>query len=416
MGNIVEVAGMVLRGVSLSVIDLFFFMTVLMAFMTVYRFKQFSAIPVTMKGVRELVIELAVQGILVGILLSFVTVLGGLPIVYTDYLYFLLPMSFIIGFLHIRYTNLIYAAMALSVMGFALNGQQMGTTLLPTVTVSVPGLSLVTGLVMLLMGTLILRTGTRHMRPVIVHSQGHRKLGFGMQRFWPVPMALLAAVATTVGGDAVTMPGWWPMLKVAYEEPMTLFILPLLLVMSHGSISFSHTPKDQVKWQGCIQIVGGALLTVTGIIFADGGPDWMVLLVMAVIAISLELIWNLKETEQTCLYDLKEPGVYIVGVEEGSPAKKHGFRLGERITHINGAPIDNLAALTVVYKTTHEHRQITLARPGALDRQINPGRQDILSKDFGLTLLQDHPAKVFDYSRAINMNMMHLAFQRQKPE
>lgn len=421
MGNILEVIVMVLRGLSISIIDLFFAMTVLMTFMTVYRFKQFSAVAPSVKAARELVIELVVQGILIGALFSLFMVVVGLPVLYTEYLYFLLPMSFIIGFYHIRYTNLIYSSIGLAAISFALNGQTISDTRMPNVEVSIAGLVLMTGVLMLLIGLLILVTGTRHMKPVVVHTQGHRKLGFGMQRFWPIPVTILAAMTLVAEGETVSMPDWWPLLKLSLEGDgtMVLFVVPLLFVMSHGSISFSHSPERHVKWQGYIHIISGLILTLAGYTISGTAYEWTGLIPLFIVAIGLELIWNQMENEKTCRYDLKEEGVYVVGVKSGTLAHTLGFRIGQKITQVNDEPITGLKELTILYKGVDDHRRIILDKAESGNKVIDVQQLDILEPGFGLTLLEEHPAKIFDYEAATNMNMMHLMHlttQRKRSE
>lgn len=412
MESYLNVVVMVLRGLSTAIIDIFFVMTVFVAFMTVYRFYQYNAADrPSARQIWPVIAELTVQGIVIGAVYGLMATGLGFPVLYSDYLYFLLPMAFIIGFYHIRYTNLIYAALALTLIGSVMNGQDMGEWSVPNVTFGAAGLMMMTGTLMLMLGIVLYMTGTKHLKPVVVHVQGHRKLGFGMQRFWPVPIVLLAAIAVPISGDAVTMPAWWPLLKMAAVEGegFSLFLLPLLLVMSHGSISFSHSPGVHARWQAVLQMAVGGVLALAGYLLADTAFESVVsILLLMTSSAGLEILWNLKEGEDTCIYDLTDQGVYIVGVEQDSPAKMFGLMIGDRISEVNGEPVESLAALQVMYKTIDENRVLTIERYGQSPIQVDTGKRDILTEAFGLRMMPDNPRRVFDYKVAVNMNMMHV--------
>ncbi len=412
MENFLELILMVLQGLSTSVIDVFFLMTALVALMTVFRFSQFSPFgKPSFKKALGLVIELIVQGILMGALFSFAVVLLGLPILYSDYLYFLLPLSFIIGFYHIRYTSLNYAALGMGLISLVMNGQNIGDLQVPNVEFSVSGIAIVTGLLMLMVGALILLTGDKHMIPIAVKTASGKKLGFGVQRFWPIPVVLLAGMMTVVQGDTVAMPDWWPLLKFGgnHLEEMSLFLLPLLFVMSYGSVSFSHSPEKQFRQHGGVQLLSGLGLLLAGLIGSwNNGTTWFSLMVMVAVVLLPEMYWKKIEDEQRCLYDLEAEGIYVVGVEKGTLAHALGFKLGDLMTTISGVKITTMTELIKIYKDTRSEGLVVVHRGSEGEVAIKVHKLDIIDEKFGLRFMPDKPSRIYEYNQVANMNMMNL--------
>lgn len=412
MGNYFELFLMVLQGLSSSVVDAFFLMTALVALMTVYRFSQFGPTnKPSFKKAWGLVIEMVVQGILVGALFSFVVVFMGIPVMYSDYLYFLLPLSFIIGFYHIRFTSLNYAGLAMSFIALFMNGQTIGEWQIPNVDFSIQGIAVITGLLMVLVAGLILLTGDQHMMPIAVKTREGKKLGFGAQRFWPIPVVILAGLMVVVQGDTVAMPEWWPFLKLPNgdSEALSLFLMPLLFVMSYGSVSFSYSPQKQYKFHGRGQLISGVVLLLVGFLNSsyDASP-LPSLIVMILVVVVPEVYWHKSESEGQCLYDLDVEGVYVVGVEHGTLAYTFGFRLGDLITNVSGEKVTTMSRLIQLYKSMDDEKMVVVHRAGAGEAVINVQRLDIIDREFGLSFMPDKPGRIFEYDQVTHMNMMNL--------
>lgn len=412
MNSLMQVIYMTLQGFSSAIIDVFFLMTAAVAFMTVFRFGQFSAVgKMTIRKAGQLTIELIVQGIAVGVLYSFLMLFLGLPMIFSEYLYFLLPLAFIIGFYHVRFTNLIYAATMMSVIGLFMSGGTFGNLNVPDIAFSVAGMSLLTGGLVTIMAGVLIVTGTRHLKPIVAKKDQHIVLGFAQQRFWPVPVVALVAIGQLVLGDSVPMPDWWPLLRVAglTDDETTMFMLPMLLILSHGSISFGFTPKIHIQIQAMIQGITGLVLLIAGYVGSMlGNIDPIVLVIMLLSGAIPEIVWNFLEGDQRFLYYMDHQGVYIGAVGPGTLASTLGFLPGDRITKVSDTTVIDLKQLEVIYRDQTEDRQLTLERLGVGQVVIDVSRFDIIDEEFGLALLPHHIPKVFEYNDVTQMNMMHL--------
>ena len=399
MINVLELLFMILQSLSTAIIDMFYFMTAFVAFMTVYRFGQFGIIDGNrVKHARALTIEYIVQGIVIGVLLSCVVVYLGMPIIYSDYLYFLLPLSFILGFYHIRFTNLIYSSSMMAILGLVLNGQVVGDQIMPDIGVNPSGLALVTGLLMLSIGLLMTLTGTKSLMPIAAVDGQRKVLGFAMQRFWPVPLVLLSAVKIVVTGETVDMPNWWPMLTLSTgdDASFSMFLLPLLLIMSHGSVSFGQSPKEHLRHQCLQQIGGGIVLILVGYIGSQiGHVEIMIALILILVAAVPEVYWNYRELGKPPCYIIDETGVMIIGVEEGSIASSYGFELGDCILSIDDNEVKDWGQLSRRAKMYKEGYRIKLLRQNKKFITIQLDQGDITDDGFGLRSMVTKPSNYY---------------------
>lgn len=421
MKNVVDLFLMILQSLSTVIIDMFYFMTVFVAFMTVFRFEQFGIMNgKSIKHARELTIEYSVQGIVIGGLLSCVVVFVGMPVMYSDYLYFLLPLSFILGFYHIRFTNIIYGASMMAILGLALNGQIIGEQVMPDIGINPTGLALITGLLMILIGLMMAMTGTSRLMPIAAIDGKRKILGFAMQQFWPVPIVLLAAVKVMVTGETVEMPDWWPMLALFNNDAtsVSMFLLPMLLVVSHGSVSFGQRAEDHIRYQYLQQIGGGIVLLLVGYIGSQiGHVELFAALILILVATVPEVYWYYMELGSEPCYTLEEPGVIIIGVDQKSLASNYGFEIGDCIMSINDTEVkdwEHLSQWVQVYDGGH---QIKLLRHSSDTITIQLDQCNMTDEGFGLTPMRIKPTKFHKVEDITQMNMMHLMrFSRRKDD
>ena len=421
MKMVFELLFMILQSLSVAIIDVFYFMTAFVGFMTIFRFGQFGVDrEKSIKRARDLTIEYGVQGILIGALLSCVVVYLGMPVVYSEYLYFLLPLSFVLGFYHIRFTNLIYAASMMALLGLALNGQTIGGQVMPDIGINPSSLALVTGLLMILIGLLMMITGTRNLMPIAAKDGERQVVGFASQRFWPVPLVLLAALQVAVRGETVEMPNWWPALNLAIGDgaSVSLFLLPLLLIVSHGSVSFVQKPLDHIRFQYVQQIAGGVVLTVVGYFGSRlGHMEMMVTMSLLLVAALPEVYWHYKELASPPSYTLEDLGVTIIGVKKRSLASEYGFEIGDCIKSINGTVVKDWGQLGRWAKVHEEASQVQLLRLSREYITIDLDHHNLTEVKFGLMPMLNKPEKFYHIEDINHMNMMHLMrFNRRKDD
>ncbi|MCL0106633.1 PDZ domain-containing protein, partial [Peptococcaceae bacterium] len=85
-------------------------------------------------------------------------------------------------------------------------------------------------------------------------TAGENKLvgGFLLQRFWPIPLAVLIILESDIAKTAemLKMPDWWPIFQPAvYADPemLLLGLIPVVAALGYGDMAFSRKPVQKTK-------------------------------------------------------------------------------------------------------------------------------------------------------------------------
>lgn len=415
MDNFLQAFLMVLQGVATSVIDVFFVLAAAIAFMTHLRAGQFRMGKGSVfRRSASQTAETLVQGILGGLVISVAVVALGVVLPLSEGLFLLLPLAFVIGFFHIRYTNMIYSGLIVGIMSYVLNGQTVFGRQLPVLALDLPGMLVILGLLYSLMALLMLIGGQRYLSPIVVQKGKRQLLGFYGQRFWPVPIVLLLSLTMVVTGETVSMPDWWPLLPLAtatdIDQPLVIF--PMLFIMSQGSVSFTKSPKVHHQYQIMTQGMMGGLMLIVGLAFRWlQGPSWPLLMLLAIIGFVPDILWHNKEEGDEVLYDLAE-GLFVGKVKKDSLSQQVGFQLGDQILDVNGQKVHTLPELIAYSKAVEGECVFSIKRDLGNLKILRVSQADFFDQGFGLGIISNQSGKAFDYDKIINMGMMHLLTYR----
>lgn len=412
MKDIFEVSIMALKGVSASIFDFFFVFTLLAGYLTLIKFNQSNNyLKQVFKKPKEMMVELIVQGIAIGVIFSLIVTLVGFPIEYSQYLFFLLPMSFVLGYYHVRYTNIVYSGLLLSVLSMVLNGQEVFGLHLPSVAFNMSGMTGIIGLLLLIEGLLIYMLRRSVMMPILAKKDGQIILGYAVQRFWPIPVVLLVATEAITSGDAVPMPLWWPFIGSGKLDQIgyMMILLPLLFVMSHGTMSFTKKPIKQLKEQGAILMASGVLLLVTSFILDRVLPiDSVGVLAIFFVAYIPEWYHRWQEANQKAIFEKTQHGVRVMHVNRGGKGADIGFEVGDLITSINGTKVLDLTHYLILLKTECADYHFDIERHGHSSQKITYEKNILGPVVLDMIYVPDVPEKVYDYDYIKNMGMLHM--------
>lgn len=412
MNAFIEVAYMTLQSISRAMFDIYFIFAIIISYLTVVRFKQidFYTKPV-MKNAKELVTELIVQGIVIGIVLSFVVTLLGFPMIYTEYLYFILPLSLILGFYHVRYTNVVYGGMLLAVLSQIFNGQEIGNITLPEIDLNVSGLLGVVGILLVIEGILLYLLRHNSMVPIMAKKDDKVILGYGFQRFWPIPLVLLVVTqATAATESSVQMPLWWPILKDIRFDQMDylVFMLPMLFVLSHGTLSFTKSPTKQMKDQSIVYLVSGIILLSTGfVIMRNPTFELIGAIVFCLVALVPERLEAFLENSRKPCYIIEGKGVRIIHVTKGSIADSRGIKAGDVIIKVNEIEVTNLFQYNALIKDSTVLK-LCISQLLKPDMETKLSLSELKPKVFGATYLQENPSKIYAYEQVKDMGILKM--------
>ncbi len=410
--EIVEVGIMALRGIATQIFDIFFLFTILTGYLIMFKFNQSNNYGRQyMKRPKDMMIEMIVQGIVIGIVFSFAVSFVGFPIEYTQYLYFLLPLSFVLGYYHVRYTNITYSALLLSLFSMTLNGQEIFGVSLPSVNLNMAGLIGIVGILLLIQGILLFVLRNSVMMPILANRDGNVILGYAIQRFWPIPVVLLVASEAVASGESVPMPDWWPIIGGGQFDQIgyIMFLLPLLLILSYGSMSFTKTPKELIKDQAITNIVTAGLLIFTGILIDNiSSLDFLGILILFGAAYGPFWIEYWQEERRQAIFPISKRGARVIHVDNKGIGHNIGLRIGDIVEMVNGVEILDLKHMVAVLKEGYDEIVFSVKRLDGQELKLSFDKKDIELKGLEIAFLPDKPEKIYEYDQIKHMGMMHL--------
>jgi hypothetical protein len=277
-------------------------------------------------------------GILVGLILSIVTVGAGIAVPFAAILLiaaftFLWSLSTNIRMVSPAYTVgasffaiIILAENNWSIPFFSKTFQSIGDKVYPSIVV-------VLSLLLIAEGVLIFKNGSRATSPKLKKSRrGQNVAVHEAKRIWMLPLFLL------IPGDALHLPfDWWPAFHLGTEN-YSLILVPFAIGF-HQQIQ-GMLPKEAVQLHGRRVIVLGVLTTILSI-----AGYWFPLISIGVAAFAvigretIVLLQRMKDDSLPFYFSKKNNGLMIIGIIPNSPAHKMELKVGELISKANGVVI-----------------------------------------------------------------------------
>ncbi len=236
---------------------------------------------------------------------------------------------------------------------------------------------------------LIRLSGASCTTPVFVRNDRQEVVGgYGLYRFWPVPLVVLFLVAVPDPsrlGDLIEMPNWWPLIgSIAPElrpgQALVYTLAPVVAALGYSDLAVSSSPREKSRATAGYLAAYSLVLLVLAVLAARQYLfQWVATLFgplghEAVIAIS-----SRGELGGRPRLARAPDGVRVLDVLPGGPAQRAGLQAGDVILGANGsltASRDELKSLL----TELDQLVLTVERNGET-RSI---RVDPLSGNIGL--------------------------------
>ena len=214
--------------------------------------------------------------------------------------------------------------------------------------IDVTGILMLVALLHLLEAILIYMDGYRGAIPVFLQREdGSVSGGFSMQRFWPIPIALiLFAGYGTSTGDVVSTPDWWPIIR-PYIEPARLkealfTAVPVAAILGYSEFTSSYMPKEKCK-SSALKL---SLFSIILLLLVIGSSYVHALIYLAAIfaPVGHELfIWYEKRLERSrpSLFSYEDKGLKVLDTMPDGAGEKMGIQPGDTVIAINNREISS---------------------------------------------------------------------------
>jgi len=348
MFPILDVMNATLLTIAEAVTDITFLVVVFVIYMMYRRNNQFALYKLvnsnSTKAIKN-VIEATLEGIFAGIFGSFIVVLLGLPLALSSILTLLLPIAIFLSLINTRYMCFSYSAALLGIIVLISNFLVYMGICTRGINIDPSGLIALVGVLHLIESVLIFLFGARNSTPIVIKQKGKIAVGFLMQKFWPLPFAILIMLVSlnTITHSGVQMPQWWPLLKPNIAGEITKFtFISIIAVLGYGDVAISQTPQKKTK-KISIKLFGYSIFLIV-ISILSTHKIWLKIIGILLMPLLHEIIIvndQLNEIREKAIYTLPSSGVRVINVIEGGPGDCIGIKSGDIIKTINGVKIRN---------------------------------------------------------------------------
>ncbi len=222
--------------------------------------------------------------------------------------------------------------------------------------VDIPSLMALVAILHLVESVLILLSGHIDPLPVYVRNYfGQVVGGFNLQKFWPIPLALMATFVSLppeVSEDIIRMPDWWPLIRPWGEwgsGEVIYGIIPVVAALGYGEVALTRLPRQKSK-HSALNLSVFSLILLGLAVIASHYPQLAVLPALfsplgheAVIYIGRN-----SELKGASRFVAPSRGVMVLEVIKGSPADRVGLRSGDVILTIDHLSVNSRVELAQV--------------------------------------------------------------------
>ena len=278
------------------------------------------------KSMLNLVADILVQSILVGIIISFLVVIIGIPLYFNEFLIFLIPIALLLSMIRLRFLDISYSASIICLLSLAV----------PSIETHIASLIILVGMINVVKGVLTKATKKQSVIPVLSRKENQIIMGHILHKTWILPIGLLMLQMGEMSTQGVQMPSWWPLINYSYSHNIFYSMMPFLAFMNTNSISYTETIEEHQK-RSCLENISlGLILIVLGSL-AVNNKYLQILgsLFMGIIPELLHHYTNHKEKNKNPIYAYPKVGLRIMEVIEGGLADELGMELGEVIEKVN---------------------------------------------------------------------------------
>ena len=263
------------------------------------------------------VVDATLHGIITGLLGSWLIKEIGLPLEITKASLFLIPIALLLSLKNPRFACFSYAAPIVGVTSLFIS--RLGF--------DIPGMISLVGGLHFMEAVLVYLTGAKGSIPVMMRLQGDYVGAYTMQKYWPIPIALLTK---------------------------TQGLTPLCGILGFGSIAITTTPEKKAKKMGLL-IGLYAIVLLVGARVAYIYPSYK-LLILLLMPLLHEITYYLDhhfETSKPPIYTTPSQGIRVLDIKHGSYGQKMGIKRGDIIYQINNYNITNAQDYYKILKEGH---------------------------------------------------------------
>ncbi len=229
--------------------------------------------------------------------------------------------------------------------------------------------------------------------------------GFLMNRVWPLPVVIFFAAIVAGGmGGSVSMPDWWPIIKlfgdVGQTKDLIYILQPIPVVLGYGDIAVTMSPASKCKESAKRLSVYSLTLLALCIIASKLSAFAYVAALFAPIGHEMLILYGQKEEEQGKRYFApSNKGLKVLYAIKDSPAYKMDIEFGDIILSINN---NDIISEEQLYEILEKYPSYIWA----IIEKIDGSKRTVEFKDYakgignlGIIFATENPSKYFELKK-----------------
>lgn len=417
MNSLLEIIHITLLTIGKSIFNFSFLFIIWIIYRLINQYKMINIYNYeSAKSNTTTLVESILQGIIIGIVGSLVITLIGLPINLTGYILLLLPIALLLSLINVRYLCFSYAASIMGILSLTLNGQQLFGIRLPSIDLNISGLLAIVGVLHLMESILIYLVGADDSIPIVAKKNDEVILGHMMQKFWPIPIAMLILSSGTASGE-IPMPQWWPLLKDIPKgfENYYYVLMPIVGALGYNGMTFSEEPEKRSKKTAIMLFMYSLILIVISIASVDRLIVQIIgTMIMAGMHEGIILYEQYIESVKKPIYTLPEKGARVMSIETDGPGDIMGLKVGDVVTKFNDIEIININHLKSLLLNNYTFIWIEVVGIDNKVRNLEYKAYPNGVSNIKVKFLPENPRIVYKYNNMNKLGLIHIIMNKIK--
>ncbi|MCT4564614.1 MAG: hypothetical protein N4A68_09955 [Maledivibacter sp.] len=278
-------------------------------------------------------------GMLGGILGTIVISILGVAIQLEDFK-FILPLAIILMLINVRYLCFSYAGGIISLSSLIFG--------FPKVNVS--SIIALVAVLHLIESILIWIDGHRAPTPIFIEHDKYGTVGgFTLQRFWPIPFAVL--LVGLAGGSNINFPhwNWWPLFHSVNLDNISIYPVVVIAALGYGDIAITSSPKEKSKKSSLRLAAYSIVLLILAGISSYIYPFKFIAAFFAPVAHEALIIYSQREEKREMpIYKKHHRGLTVLDIKKNSIGEKMGIKPGYIILKANNYSVNEKTDLLYI--------------------------------------------------------------------
>lgn len=417
MNSLLEIIHITLLTIGKSIFNFSFLFIIWIIYRLINQYKMINIYNYeSAKSNTTTLVESILQGIIIGIVGSLVITLIGLPINLTGYILLLLPIALLLSLINVRYLCFSYAASIMGILSLTLNGQQLFGIRLPSIDLNISGLLAIVGVLHLMESILIYLVGADDSIPIVAKKNDEVILGHMMQKFWPIPIAMLILSSGTASGE-IPMPHWWPLLKDIPKgfENYYYVLMPIVGALGYNGMTFSEEPEKRSKKTAIMLFIYSLILIVISIASVDRLIVQIIgTMIMAGMHEGIIKYEQYIESVKKPIYTLPEKGARVMSIETDGPGDIMGLKVGDVVIKLNDIEIININHLKSLLLNNYTFIWLEVVGIDNKVRNLEYKAYPNGVNNIKVKFLPENPRIVYKYNNMNKLGLIHIIMNKIK--